>query len=105
MFDIGFWELVVIAVIALVVFGPEKLPQFARRAGYWIGRIRRQVNDVRSEIEREIAFDEMRRAREKLEAPLNALAGDLEKATRTDPAIAAGRADPPAGESAPPKQP
>ncbi len=105
MFDIGFWELVVIAVIALVVFGPEKLPQFARRAGYWIGRIRRQVNDVRSEIEREIAFDEMRRAREKLEAPLNALAGDLEKATRTDPAISAGRAAPPAGESAPPKQP
>jgi sec-independent protein translocase protein TatB len=105
MFDIGFWELVVIAVIALVVFGPEKLPQFARRAGYWIGRIRRQVNDVRSEIEREIAFDEMRRAREKLEAPLNALAGDLEKVARTDAAKVAGLTDPPPVDGAPPKGP
>ncbi|MCC6713763.1 MAG: twin-arginine translocase subunit TatB [Gammaproteobacteria bacterium] len=104
MFDIGFWELVVIAVIALVVFGPEKLPQFARRAGYWIGRIRRQVNDVRSEIEREIAFDEMRRAREKMEAPLNALANDIEKATRADAPKGAALADRPAADSAPPKQ-
>ncbi|MCG3201887.1 MAG: Sec-independent protein translocase protein TatB [Gammaproteobacteria bacterium] len=105
MFDIGFWELVVIAVIALVVFGPEKLPQFARRAGYWIGRIRRQVNDVRSEIEREIAFDEMRRAREKIESPLNALASDIEKVTRADASKVAGPTDPPPAEGARPKEP
>jgi sec-independent protein translocase protein TatB len=105
MFDIGFWELVVVAVIALVVFGPEKLPQFARRAGYWIGRIRRQVNDVRSEIEREIAFDEMRRAREKLEAPLSALAEDIEKVANADVGKTVGLTDPTAAETAPPKQP
>lgn len=105
MFDIGFWELVVVAVIALVVFGPEKLPQFARRAGYWIGRIRRQVNDVRSEIEREIAFDEMRRAREKLEAPLSALAEDIEKVANADVGKTAGLTDPTAAETGPPKQP
>lgn len=105
MFDIGFWELVVIAVIALVVFGPEKLPQFARRAGYWIGRIRRQVNDVRSEIEREIAFDEMRRAREKMESPLKALASDIEKATRADAPKVAGPAAPPPADGARPDEP
>jgi sec-independent protein translocase protein TatB len=79
MFEIGFWELVLIGAIALVVFGPDKLPQFARRAGYWIGRVRRQVNDVRNEIEREIAMDELRRQRDKLAAPLHDLANDIRR--------------------------
>ena len=89
MFEIGFWELVVICVIALVVFGPVKLPQFARRAGYWIGRIRRQVNDVRNEIEREIAMDEMRRQRDKLTAPLQDLANDIRRAADVEPEVIA----------------
>jgi sec-independent protein translocase protein TatB len=103
MFELGFWEMVVIAVIALIVFGPEKLPQFARRAGYWIGRIRRQVNDVRSDIEREIAMDEMRRAAEKLQAPLRGLADDIERTATID--TSALEADAKAAAAPPPKQP
>ena len=87
MFDIGFWEIVVIGVVALIVFGPERLPLFARRAGYWIGRIRRQVNQLRSEIEHEIAIDEIKQARAGLEAPMSGLAEDIRRATAPGPDV------------------
>lgn len=61
MFDIGFSELVLTAVIALIVFGPEKLPQAARTAGLWIGRFRRVLADTRREVERELGADDIRR--------------------------------------------
>lgn len=58
MFDIGFWELIVIAVIALLVVGPEQLPGFVREAGKWAGRIRRYIHDARFELERELRVDD-----------------------------------------------
>jgi sec-independent protein translocase protein TatB len=61
MFDVGFSELLLTAVIALIVFGPEKLPKAARTAGLWIGRFRRVLTDTRREIERELGADEIRR--------------------------------------------
>lgn len=61
MFDIGFSELVLTALVALIVFGPEKLPKAARTAGLWIGRFRRVLTDTRREIERELGADEIRR--------------------------------------------
>ncbi len=61
MFDIGFSELVLTAVIALIVFGPEKLPQAARTAGLWIGRLKRVLADTRREVERELGADDIRR--------------------------------------------
>lgn len=61
MFDIGFWELGLIAVIALIVVGPERLPRLARTAGLWLGKIRSSVRNVRDEIEREIAADELKK--------------------------------------------
>jgi sec-independent protein translocase protein TatB len=61
MFDIGFSELVLTALVALIVFGPEKLPQAARTAGLWIGRFRRVLADTRREVERELGADEVRR--------------------------------------------
>lgn len=61
MFDVGFSELVLTALIALIVFGPEKLPQAARTAGLWIGRFRRVLADTRREVERELGADEIRR--------------------------------------------
>ncbi len=61
MLDIGFWELVVIAVLALIVIGPERLPEVARKVGYWTGRARRFVASVRSEIERELRTEELER--------------------------------------------
>ena len=62
MFDIGFWELVMIAVVALVVIGPDKLPGVARTAGKWVGRARRFVSDVKTDIDRELKQEEIRKA-------------------------------------------
>lgn len=61
MFDIGFTELLLIAVVALVVLGPERLPKAARFAGLWVRRARAQWYSVKSELEREIAADELKR--------------------------------------------
>lgn len=62
MFDIGFWELCLVAVVALIVFGPEKLPEVARSAGLWIGRARRFMATVKQEIDRELHLQEARDA-------------------------------------------
>lgn len=62
MFDIGFSELVLIAVVALIVLGPERLPRAARFAGLWVRRARAQWYSVRSEFEREMAADELKRS-------------------------------------------
>ena len=61
MFDIGFWELLVIGVVALLVIGPERLPKVARTAGLWLGRARRFVSTVKADIDREIAADELKK--------------------------------------------
>lgn len=53
MFDIGFWELIFIALLTLLVAGPERLPGIVRGIGYWTGRTRSMINAVRSEFERE----------------------------------------------------
>lgn len=62
MFDIGFWELTTIAVIALLVIGPDKLPDVARTAGKWVGRARRFVGDVKTDIDRELKQEELKKA-------------------------------------------
>ena len=61
MFDIGFSEIVLIAVVALVVLGPERLPKAARTLGHLFGRIQRYVNEVKADISREMELDELRR--------------------------------------------
>jgi twin arginine-targeting protein translocase TatB len=61
MFDVGFLELVVVGVVALVVLGPEKLPGTIRTVALWIGRLRRSFNAIKQDIEREIGADEIRR--------------------------------------------
>lgn len=65
MFDVGFSELLLLAIVALVVLGPEKLPHAARVAGAWVARIRRTISTMQTEIEREVAADEVRQAMEK----------------------------------------
>jgi len=62
MFDIGFSELIVIAVIALIVLGPERLPRAARFAGLWVRRARAQWYSVKAEFEREVAAEELKRS-------------------------------------------
>ena len=60
MFDFGFGEILLLAVVALVVLGPEKMPHAARMAGAWLGRLRRTVAEIQSELEQEVAIQEMR---------------------------------------------
>src|SRR5207245_8841916 len=60
-FDVGFSELMVIAVVALIVIGPERLPRVARTLGHLFGRLQRYVNDVKADINREIELDELRK--------------------------------------------
>ena len=61
MFDVGFSELMVIAVVALIVIGPERLPRVARTLGHLFGRLQRYVNDVKADINREIELEELRK--------------------------------------------
>ncbi|MGB0205637.1 MAG: Sec-independent protein translocase protein TatB [Neptuniibacter sp.] len=61
MFDIGFAELLIIAVVALIVLGPDKLPTAIKTVGLWVGRIRRTVSSIQSEISEELKIDEMKR--------------------------------------------
>jgi sec-independent protein translocase protein TatB len=60
-FDVGFSELMVIAVVALIVIGPERLPRVARTLGHLFGRLQRYVNDVKADINREMELDELRK--------------------------------------------
>lgn len=60
MFDVGFSELLLVALVALLVLGPERLPGAARTAGLWIGRLKRSFAAIKSEVEREIGADEIR---------------------------------------------
>lgn len=62
MFDIGFSEVLVIAIVALVVLGPERLPKAARFAGLWVRRARAQWYSVKAELERDLAADELKRS-------------------------------------------
>jgi len=60
-FDIGFSELLVIAIVALVVLGPERLPKAARFAGLWVRRARNQWDSVKQELERELQAEDIKR--------------------------------------------
>ncbi len=61
MFDISFPELLLVAIVGLLVIGPERLPEALRTLGLWIGRMRRSFTNVKTEIEKEIGMDEIRR--------------------------------------------
>lgn len=90
MFDIGFTEIVVIAVVALVVLGPEKLPKSARTLGHLFGRLQRYVADVKADINREIELDELRKLQQQvstaardLETSMTSAASEVESSVRT----------------------
>jgi len=62
MFDIGFWEIIFIMIIALLVVGPERLPRIARTAGLWVGKMRGFVASVKADIDQELASEELKKA-------------------------------------------
>jgi sec-independent protein translocase protein TatB len=91
MFDIGFSELLVIGVVALIVIGPQKLPRVARTVGILMGRLQRYVSDVKADINREIELEELRKMRDSMQkaasemqssfdSQLNKTADELNKA-------------------------
>ena len=97
MFDIGFTELLLVGIVALVVLGPERLPGAVRTASLWIGRIKRSFSAIKAEVEREIGADEIRRQLHneqilELERDMNAmkqsLAAPLSTPTEPSPATA-----------------
>lgn len=65
MFDIGFWELSVLGIVALLVIGPERLPGVARTVGAWVGRGKRFISSVKADIDQELRTDELKRILEK----------------------------------------
>jgi len=67
MFDIGFSELMVIAVVALIVIGPQRLPTVARTLGHLLGRMQRYVNEVKADISREMELDELKKMQSSVE--------------------------------------
>jgi sec-independent protein translocase protein TatB len=74
-FDVGFTELMVIALVGLIVIGPERLPKVARTVGHLLGRLQRYVGDVKSDISREMQLEELKR----LQAQVQEQARDLER--------------------------
>jgi len=61
-FDIGFWEILLIAVVALVVVGPERLPKLIRVTGLWIGRAQASLQSIKNEISKELRAEELKQA-------------------------------------------
>ncbi|MCW8963828.1 MAG: Sec-independent protein translocase protein TatB [Gammaproteobacteria bacterium] len=62
MFDFGFWEMLMIVLVALVVVGPERLPGLARTVGFWVGKAKRMITEVKAEIHEELAAEELKKA-------------------------------------------
>ena len=106
MFDIGFFEIVLIFIVTLLVVGPEKLPRVARTAGLWLGKLRGFVTSVKADIDREIASDELRKALQRqaavpeLEELIDEVTGKplaaAERNAVTEPATQAAAEKPPA---------
>lgn len=82
MFDIGFSELVLIALVALVVLGPERLPKAARLAGMWLRKARTHWNAVKDELERELASEELKRSLKQAQDAAAHLQAEVENARR-----------------------
>ncbi|GAB1576709.1 Sec-independent protein translocase protein TatB [Bordetella petrii] len=120
MFDVSFTELMVIGVIALIVIGPERLPKVARTVGHLLGRAQRYVNDVKSDIQREIELDELRKFKSEMDEAASSMTSSLREtenslrtglndtareATQAVSGAQPAAAPPPSAEPAPPAAP
>lgn len=73
MFDIGFWELLMLGLVALLVVGPERLPKLAYTAGKWLGKGRSMLSAVKSEIDKEIKAEELKKVLEEQKKAIDPL--------------------------------
>lgn len=100
MFDIGFFELCIIGVVALLVLGPDRLPQAARTAGMWIGRAKRMMSQVKRDIDEELRQEELNELREAKESlsqtreSMNAFKEELNQQVDAKDEKGAGKASP-----------
>jgi sec-independent protein translocase protein TatB len=78
MFDIGFSELMLVGVVALVVIGPERLPKVARTMGHLFGRMQRYVSQVKTDINREMELAELGKVKSEFESAARSFQGDIE---------------------------
>jgi len=88
MFDIGFWELSLIAIVALIVVGPERLPRLVRVTGLWLGRASASLRSIRNEISQELRAEELKQALDKtIDIPdlNNSISLDPKKPTIKEP--------------------
>ena len=79
MFDISFFELMLIGVVALIVIGPERLPKVARTLGHLLGRAQRYVSDVKSDISREVQLDELKKLQSQVTDSARAMEDSVRK--------------------------
>ncbi len=77
MFDISFTEMLIVAIAALVVIGPERLPRVARQAGQWVTKMRRYVDDVKSDFNRQIELSELRDLKKNVEDAARSIEGSV----------------------------
>ena len=84
MFDIGFWEMFLILILALLVVGPERLPKAARTAGYWFGKARRYIEGVKEEVASEFDVNELKRMVHNQEVQINELQSQLNETVSFD---------------------
>lgn len=83
MFGLGFGEILLIAAVALVVLGPERLPKVARSAGLWVGRIQNFINNVKTELSQQAGVAEFRQARDSIEAAARSFEHDINANVRS----------------------
>ncbi len=81
MFEVGFSELCMVGLVALLVIGPEKLPKIARLAGFWLGKTRSMVASVKAEIKEELRAEEMRQLFNEQQAEISNLQDMLDDAS------------------------
>jgi sec-independent protein translocase protein TatB len=102
MFDIGFSELLVIGVVALIVIGPEKLPRMARTVGHLAGRLQRYVSDVKADINREMELEELKKMRDSMKDAASSFESNVrEELGKTESDVRAAVEEPPAPEQKP----
>lgn len=83
MFDVAFSELIVIAIVALIVIGPERLPKVARTLGALVGRMQRYVGHVKADIERQMQFEDLQKLQQEIKQGANTLQSGLQQ-TQTE---------------------
>jgi sec-independent protein translocase protein TatB len=105
MFDVGFSELLIIAVVALLVLGPERLPRAARLAGMWVRRARAQWYSLQADLERELAQEEFKRSVGQPLAELQRSLADQAQVLRRELDATAPGAAPPDGGALPTSEP